>query len=87
MLNTKLAPLTSSSLEKSLPGIRSISDDLSRIEIGAKREVTSEERRHHAELIKDLLVSINTDYKRRYGTPKMVKKDRIVERDVEMITV
>ncbi|KAK0500613.1 hypothetical protein EDD18DRAFT_1145129 [Armillaria luteobubalina] len=83
----KLAPLTSSSVEKSLPGIRSISEDLSRIEIGAKREVRPEERRHHAELIKDLLVSINTDYKRRYGTPKMAKKEHVVERDVDMIAV
>ncbi|KAG7452412.1 uncharacterized protein BT62DRAFT_302372 [Guyanagaster necrorhizus] len=78
----KLPPLTSSSPQKTLPGIRSISDDLSRIEL---REITFEERRHHAELIKDLLVSVNSDYKRRNGTPKSVMKDRVVERDVEMV--
>ena len=31
--------------------------------------VSVEERRRHAELIRDLLVAINQDYKRRYGTP------------------
>jgi hypothetical protein len=29
-------------------------------------------RKEHAKLIKDLLVLINSEYKRKYGTPKMV---------------
>lgn len=37
--------------------------------------VPEEERRKHAELIRDMLVAINADYKRRYGTPPPERRD------------
>ena len=55
--------------------------------------VSEEERRKHAELIRDMLVAINTDYKQRYGTPPPAsparerrerERERERERDVEM---
>ena len=50
----------------------------------AKVDVTPEERRMHAELIRDLLVSINTDYRRRFGTPPRVRREES-PRDTEMV--
>lgn len=42
------------------------------------------ERRRHAELIRDLLVKINQDYKNRFGSPKSFARSLSV--DVEMAT-
>ncbi|KAI9068703.1 hypothetical protein FKP32DRAFT_1587472 [Trametes sanguinea] len=39
------------------------------------RAVSPEERRKHAALLRDLLVAINTEYKRRYGTPPPVSRE------------
>ena len=71
-----------------LPGIRSIahpteSDDLTkeigRIELDRTKDTPQEERKRHAELILDILVAINRDFKNRYkATP---------EEDVEMTAV
>ncbi|KAL4069788.1 hypothetical protein V8B97DRAFT_2024474 [Scleroderma yunnanense] len=36
----------------------------------SSRDISVEERRKHAELIRSLLVKINLDYKQRYGTPR-----------------
>lgn len=54
------------------------------------RDISVEERRKHAELIRSLLVKINSDYKQRYGTPRpsTVKREppespRI--QDIEMV--
>lgn len=50
-------------------------------------EITPEERRRHAELIRDLLVSINHDFKERFGTPPPNVPDRALSSkavDVEM---
>jgi len=70
-----------------LPGIRSIasggrspdSDDLShnigRIELDRTRNIPVDQRKRHAELILDILVSINNDYKSRFSRES---------RDVEM---
>ena len=72
-----------------LPGIRSIasvvrtteSDDLTkeigRIELERSKVVSQEERKRHAELILDILVSINSDFKNR---------QKATTKDVEMIT-
>ncbi len=73
--------------KKTLPGIHELASDIGRIELAPKSD---EER--HAELIRDLLVGINEDFKRRYGTPKpkpLARKvlDRIETPDVEMVAV
>lgn len=66
-----------------LPGIRSIacptdSDDLDigRIKLERTKDISQEERKRHAELILDILVSINHDFKNRY---------KATSEDVEMI--
>jgi hypothetical protein len=66
-----------------LPGIRSIacsaeSDDLDigRIKLERTKDISQEERKRHAELILDILVSINHDFKNRHKT---------TSEDVEMI--
>jgi len=40
-------------------------------------EVEEEQRQEHARLIKDLLVFINSEYKRRYGIPEEKSKGRL----------
>ena len=61
------------------------------------KEDTPDQRRVHAELLKDLLVTINFEYKKRFGTPPPAvsrpahvagaARLRREERDVEMIAV
>lgn len=90
-----------------LPSLRSIthmrhpseSEELARqvgkIELDRRnKEIPDEDRRKHAELIRNLLVSINNDYKRRFGVPYVKVKEEEDEgmnllasespRDVEM---
>ena len=50
--------------------IRSTSD-------GDEPEVKEEQRQEHARLIKDLLVFINSEYKKKYGVPGEKNKDRL----------
>lgn len=45
------------------------------IELERSKEISAEDRRKHAELIRDLLVSINNDYKKRFGTPYVRVKE------------
>lgn len=52
--------------------IRSTSDD----DMAHEPEVEEEQRQEHARLIKDLLVFINSEYKRRYGVPGEKNKGR-----------
>ena len=54
--------------------LRSTSDG----EIVDELEVKEEQRQEHARLIKDLLVFINSEYKKRYGAPEEKDKDRPV---------
>lgn len=55
--------------------IRSTSSE----EMADEAEVEEEQRQEHARLIKDLLVFINSEYKKRYGVPGGEKnKDRLV---------
>ncbi|KAH9486550.1 pH-response transcription factor [Psilocybe cubensis] len=73
--STHSSPLSQTTV---LPGIRSIasgghspdSDDLTheigRIELDRTKDIPQEERKRHAKLILDLLVSINKDFKSRY---------------------
>ncbi|KAL5533955.1 hypothetical protein ACEPAG_415 [Sanghuangporus baumii] len=74
---------------------------LSEIRIGnsgkGSAAVSAEERRRHAELIRDLLVQINKDYRERYGTPPPLSEssprqrrrtnlnNTTDDRDVEMV--
>ena len=56
----------------------------------SRAEVLPDERRRHAELIRDLLVAINRDYRQRYGTPPPLPSAasdarRTTEKDVEMV--
>ena len=44
----------------------------------APHQISSEERRRHAELIKDLLVAINRDFVKKYGDPSRTKKSSSV---------
>ena len=85
-----------------LPSLKSIapasgirapeSDDLARglesIELDRRRrDISAEERRKHTKLIWNLLVSINNDYKQRFGTPKVKGSINISyesSRDIEM---
>lgn len=75
-----------------LPSLRSIahirssseSDELARqvgeIELDRSKEISANDRRRHAELIRDLLVSINNDYKKRFGTSHVKVEDEGDER-------
>ena len=49
--------------------------------------ITPEERKRHAELIRDLLVQINSKYREQFGTPPPSgeREKRTIDRDVEMI--
>ena len=51
---------------RSLAGAEELARGVGRIELGGR---AAEERRRHAVLLRDMLVAINTEYKRRYGTP------------------
>jgi len=86
--STHSSPIAQSTV---LPGIRSLasvgrpteSDDLTkdigRIELERTKVISQEERKRHAELILNILISINDDFKNRYKlTSSQVK-------DVEMI--
>ena len=46
-------------------------------EMGDEAEVKEKQRQEHARLIKDLLIFINSEYKKRYGVPGEKKKDRL----------
>ncbi|KAH7914769.1 hypothetical protein BJ138DRAFT_1177079 [Hygrophoropsis aurantiaca] len=84
-----------------LPSLRSItgtseSDELVRKvgRIDITKEVSMEERQKHAELIRNLLVRINEDFRKRHGTPHLPSKANAASsvprehiRDVEMVTV
>ena len=61
-----------------LPGIRSIADDLDvgRIKLERIKDISQEERKRHAVLILDILVSINRDFTNRH---------KATSEDVEMI--
>jgi len=47
-------------------------------EMADEAQIEEEKRQEHARLIKDMLVFINSEYKRRYGVPGEKKKDRLV---------
>ncbi|KAJ7751257.1 transcription factor PacC [Mycena maculata] len=84
------------SIAPPLPSARMRPDDvareLGRIQLGqrAGAQVPADERRRHAELIRNLLVSINTEFRRLHGTPPppTVRNAPLVHdpvsRDVEM---
>jgi hypothetical protein len=93
-----ILPSLHSIASPSLSGVRSKESDeltreIGRIELKNRTmEISAQDRRRHAELIRNLLVAINKDFKQRYGTPP-VKLDtghtRIAterSRDVEMTT-
>ncbi|KAF8641037.1 hypothetical protein AX17_000682 [Amanita inopinata Kibby_2008] len=58
-----------------------LANQVDRIEIKT-RHVSLQERQRHAALIRDLLVSINTEYRRRFGTPGPVLKQAEDSRDM-----
>ena len=87
---------------RSLAGAEELARGVGRIELGAGRRATGpEDRRRHAALLRDLLVSINREYRQKHGTPPPMAASasasvarhedvRGVERevrDVEMIAV
>jgi hypothetical protein len=54
------------------------------------RNISTNDRYKHTMLIRSLLVSINSDYKRRFGTPTVKEEDQDLlipnepSRDIEM---
>lgn len=91
---------TTPSPPPTLPGIRLLAREVGRIALEnhvrvaglAKKEIPAAERAQHAELLRDMLMSINADYKRRFGTPppaRELAKGRSLGvergRDVEMV--
>ena len=77
---------------RALAGAEELARGVDRIELGAARRAASpEERRRHAALLRDLLVAINAEYRRKHGTPPPPQPAaRGLEqeaRDVEMIAV
>ena len=98
--STHSSPLSQHTVLPSLRSIASpsigrsaVSDDLAKdvdkIEIG-NHEISLEERRRHAALIRDILVTINQEYRQRHGIPKQASKltedqrEPASSRDVEM---
>ncbi|OAX44453.1 hypothetical protein K503DRAFT_729545 [Rhizopogon vinicolor AM-OR11-026] len=92
--STRSSPMSSHS---TVPSRRSVAEaseseelvrQVGKIELDhLTKEVTPEDRRKHAELIRNLLVRINEDYKKRFGTPQAPSKDSRTHhrfRDVEM---
>jgi len=81
-----------------VPGLRSITETSESDELVRKvgkiqldhmtKEVTPEDRRKHAELIRNLLVKINEDYRKRFGSPQMESsralRTRLTSVEVEM---
>ena len=61
----------------------------------ASTATTEAQRRQHAELLRDILVAVNTEYRRKFGTPPPVKDAETARRklqvegsrDVEMVAV
>jgi hypothetical protein len=86
------------STHTNIPGLRSITETSESDELVRKvgkiqldhltKEVTPEDRRKHAELIRNLLVKINEDYRKRFGSPQIepsrVLRTRLPSVDVEM---
>ncbi|KAJ7631187.1 hypothetical protein FB45DRAFT_917781 [Roridomyces roridus] len=66
-------------------GTDDVAKELGRIQLGrqAGAAVSPEERRRHAELIRNLLVAINSEFRERHGTPSIPRPPSPV-RDVEM---
>lgn len=59
-----------------------LAKDVDRIEIGS-HEISTEERRRHAALIRDILVAVNHEYRKRHGVPEN-RGEAASTRDVEM---
>ncbi|KAG1828380.1 hypothetical protein EV424DRAFT_1485021 [Suillus variegatus] len=93
--STRSSPV---SAHTSITGLRSITETSESDELVKKvdkiqldhltKEVTPEDRQKHAELIRNLLVKINEDYRKRFGSPQMgssrVSRTRLPSVDVEM---
>lgn len=79
-----------------LPPLSVLASDVGRLELDNSRAVSPEERRKHVALLRDLLVAINVEYRKRHGTPPPPHVHRQEERplsrgieremrDVEMV--
>ncbi|KAG0704399.1 hypothetical protein DFH29DRAFT_912190 [Suillus ampliporus] len=93
--STRSSPVSTHTV---IPSLRSITETSESDELVKKvgkiqldhmtKEVTPEDRRKHAELIRNLLVKINKDYRKRFGTPQLessgVLRTRQPSVDVEM---
>lgn len=66
--------------------------EVGRIALSRKEIAPTQQRSDHARLIRDMLITINTEYRRRHGTPPPVTSSaektmwRRESRDVEMVT-
>ncbi|KAF8215978.1 hypothetical protein K438DRAFT_1799857 [Mycena galopus ATCC 62051] len=78
------AAASSSRMDKGEDSDDDMDIDLGRIQLlehakavaGGVRAIPAEERRRHAELIRNLLVSINTEFRRAHGTPPGKERER-----------
>jgi hypothetical protein len=64
-------------------GEESLVTGVGRIALEEERET----RRRHAKLVRDLLIGINDEYKKRYGSPRPRPASSAGRRDVEMEVV
>ena len=100
-----ISPSPAAARGVSLPGIRHIAESMSSsisktsvlmrdLDISPskeRREADHTQRRRHAELIRDLLIAINRDYRDRFlecsSGPRGRASTREVEKDVEMVAI
>ncbi|KAI0714972.1 hypothetical protein C8Q76DRAFT_618792 [Earliella scabrosa] len=68
--STPSPPLVGSTVAyPTLPPLSALASDVGRLELDKGKAVTPEERRKHAQFLRDLLVAINLEYRRKFGTP------------------
>ncbi|KAH8099334.1 hypothetical protein BXZ70DRAFT_1009148 [Cristinia sonorae] len=73
---------------RSYPDPSALAGRVERIALSASSPKLTKERAEHAELIRDLLVSINMGYRKRFGTPPPAPvRERAMAQDVDMVAV
>ncbi|KAI0660637.1 hypothetical protein C8Q70DRAFT_913315 [Cubamyces menziesii] len=74
---SELASYTAASAAARREHAEDLARRVGRIELESKtRPVSQEERQQHAALLRDLLITINAEYRRRYGTPPPAREAR-----------
>ena len=81
---------TSARARRSPEQSEELAKEIGRIELESRtREIPPEERRQHAELIRNLLVAINMDFKERFGVKEVIEffnsTEGMFSRNLEMV--